>query len=110
MRKRIKSVVNELHSKVALWLCENYRVILWPLYNVGRDRIFHCVNAYCANRRADRDHHGARNIGLHFLTEWASMMTSLAQWLPLSTLPTLSSSSSFSSSQVVFDLTQEEED
>ncbi len=190
MRRRIRSIVDELHRKVALWLCENYRVILWPLcnvksmtrkgkkkkeekssiahitttcdlsssssgyhdddgdnsdlackksqqrkdhlkehkrklsnrsvrnmltwswyrfqqwlkhkvrefphcrlvlvseayttctcthcgivnYNVGRDRVFRCANASCANRRADRDHHGARNIGLRFLTEWASII------------------------------------
>ncbi len=229
MRRRIRNIVDEMHRKVALWLCENYRVILWPLSNVksmiwkgkkrkkkkgqeeeekeqsaitrvttschpsssssghdgdelacenqarkeqlkeykrklskksvrnmvtwswyrfqqwlkhkvrefpwcrlvlvseayttrtcthcgmdndhvGRDRIFRCANRSCVNRRADRDHHGARNIGLRFLTEWASM--ALPQSRPLSPSPTVSSSSSSSgssSSRVVIDLTLEED-
>ena len=31
---RIKNKINECHSKLALFLCENYRVILIPEFNV----------------------------------------------------------------------------
>ncbi len=226
MRRRIRNLIDEMHRKVALWLCENYRVILWPISNmksmtwkgkerkkkkendkkkeekgksstvhvtsttchsaysssssslhegelvcenqtrkeqlkeykrklskksvrsmltwgwyrfqqwlkhkvrefpwcrlvlvseayttrtcthcgtvnnyVDRDRTFRCANSHCANRRADRDHHGARNIGLRFLTEWASMTAPQSlQPPPLSTLS--------SSGRVVIDLTREED-
>ena len=30
IRKKIRCLVDELHRKLALWLCENYRVILLP--------------------------------------------------------------------------------
>ncbi len=178
MRRRIRNLIDEAHHKIALWLCENYRVIVWPLSgvrnmvtkkhrkkkkckdekksnteekkkknttaslceesqqrkaqlkeykrrigrktvramltwswyrfqqwlkhkvrefpdcrlvlaseayttktctvcgqqnnNVGGDEIFRCADVHCTNRAAPRDHHGARNIGVRFLTEWAS--------------------------------------
>ncbi len=179
MRRRIRNLIDEAHRKIALWLCGNYRVIVWPLSgvknmvtkkkqkkkerknkhsseekkekniatttssscdesqqrkaqlkeckrrigrktvramltwswyrfqqwlkhkvrqfpdcrlvlaseayttktcticgqqnnNVGGDEVFRCVDVHCANRAAPRDHHGARNIGVRFLTEWAS--------------------------------------
>ncbi len=77
--------------------------------HVERDRIFHCANRSCVNQRADRDHHGARNIGLRFLTEWASMAS--PQSRPLSPSSTVSSSSSSRgpSSSRVIDLTLEED-
>ncbi len=35
MRRRIRNLVDEIHLKVAtLGLCENYRVIVWPLSGV----------------------------------------------------------------------------
>lgn len=34
MRRQIRNIIDEMHRKVALWLCENYRVILWPRSNV----------------------------------------------------------------------------
>ncbi len=181
MRRRIRNLVDEAHRKIALWLCENYRVIVWPLSgvqnmvtkkqrkiqkknnkaeekgniegegvvngaisspseetqerksqlkqckrrinsktvrsmltwswyrfqqwlkhkvrefpecrlvlaseayttktcthcgqqndNVGSGEVFRCADGGCANREAPRDHHGARNIGIRFLTEWAT--------------------------------------
>jgi len=36
MRRRIHNLVDETHHKVALWLCENYRTIYWPISGVSR--------------------------------------------------------------------------
>jgi putative transposase len=142
MRRRIRSLVDEAHHKIALWLCKNHRVIVWPLSgvskmtakydelkerkrrigaktvrgmltwawyrfqewlkhkirefpgrrlvlvseahttktcthcgtpnnNVGSSEVFCCADEACPNRAAHRDHHGARNVGIRFLTEWA---------------------------------------
>jgi len=36
MRRRIHNLVDEAHRKIALWLCENYRVIVWPVSGVSK--------------------------------------------------------------------------
>lgn len=35
MRRRIRNLVDELHRKTAAWLCESYRVILYPHYETS---------------------------------------------------------------------------
>jgi putative transposase len=35
MRRRIRDLIDEAHRKITLWLCENHRVILWPLSGVS---------------------------------------------------------------------------
>ena len=35
IQERIKNLVNELHKKLALWLCQNYQVILLPSFNTS---------------------------------------------------------------------------
>jgi putative transposase len=153
MRRRIRDLIDEAHRKIALWLCENHRVVIWPLsgvsamvakedlkqhkrrigsrsvramltwswyrfqewlkhkarefpwcrvvpaseahttktcthcgtpnHDVGRSEVFRCANAACPNQSAHRDHHGARNIGLRFLSEWANLpTTTTTQRLP----------------------------
>ncbi len=44
-----------------------------PNHHVGGSKVFRCADANCANQAADRDHQGARNIGVRFLTEWADL-------------------------------------
>ena len=36
MRRRIRNLVDEAHRKIVLWLCENYRVIVWPVSGVSK--------------------------------------------------------------------------
>lgn len=159
MRRRIRDLIDEAHRKIALWLCENHRVILWPLsgvsnmvvakedlkqrkrrigaksvramltwswyrfqewlkhkvrefpwcrlvltseahttktcthcgtpnHDVGRSEVFRCADAACPNRSAHRDHHGARNNGLRFLTEWANLPTTTTTTTMTQRLPT----------------------
>jgi len=44
-----------------------------PNHNIGSSEVFGCADATCPNRSAGRDHQGARNNGIRFLTEWADL-------------------------------------
>jgi hypothetical protein len=50
-----------------------------PNDHVGSSEVFGCADAACPNRSAARDHQGARNNGIRFLTEWAEMVRTRGQ-------------------------------